>query len=1076
VEHRGLVAETVACPFCATDNPERAKFCLECGRPLTGGPPGVSESRRIVTVLFSDIVGSTALGEALDPETLRVVMSRYFATMEAILERHGGTVEKFIGDAIMAVFGLRTIHEDDALRAVRAAVDMAEALAALNVDFQAERQVTIATRTGVHTGEVVAGDASARQTLVTGDAVNTAARLEQAAAAGEILIGEPTWRLVRDRVRTESIPAIGAKGKAAPVVAFRLLGVDLEADRRTLSPTEPLIGRAAELVLLKVAFDRVVAQRQVERVIVLGDAGVGKSHLIAEFLARASARATILRGHCLPYGEGITYWPIREIVLAAADVKDDDPAGMAAGKVADLVRDAEDGHLIGASLAGAIGLSAQPIRREEVFWAVRRMLEHLAATRPLIVLIEDLHWAEATLLELIDQVQSLIRDASVLVLCTGRPELADLAPEWRRSAPRSTTIELGGLPADAVAHLLDSLPGGRTIPATLRERIVASAEGNPLFVTEMVGMLVDDGLLAIGGDTATALDPGSVRIPPTIQALLAARVDRLPDTERGLSQRASIVGRVFGQDAVLELTPPDARPGIVNDLLGLIRRDLIEAETPDLDVVDAYRFRHVLIRDAAYDALRKTDRADLHRRFADWLERTAADRLAEYQEIVGYHLASAYRYKTELRELGPLTDELGDRAAGHLHVGARRARDRGDSAAALSLCGQAEALPIADSRRRAGVLLDEGLAASDVGQLSEAGRCAQEALRIALDIADLAAAARARLLRLDIWSVDGTFAALDPKVVAELEAARMDADASGDPRALAEAWFSMSIYSWADGRPTESAAEVRTATGYARAAGDLRLVAELERNALVMTFAGPSPATEVMTQALALMDRSAAYPTVRAEVEEILALSEAMLDRFEDAHRDVDRSIATLGALAQFGAQVNARTHKAWILRLAGDLPGCEAVLRAAVADAVALGDRSLESFASCRLTEALVNQGRYDEAEGPLSVAERDPVGATDTRIVGARARIRAARGDAGAATDVDTLLAMVAERPWPNVRTEAYIDAAYAMASLGSRSTAAAYAREALRLCQAKGNIPLARRTQALVDGLDHGWSPSA
>ncbi len=1069
------MADTVACPFCATDNPERAKFCFECGRPLTGGAPATAavaaESRRIVTVLFSDIVGSTALGESLDPETLRIVMSRYFATMEAILERHGGTVEKFIGDAIMAVFGLRTIHEDDALRAVRAAVDMAEALAALNVDFQAERQVTIATRTGVHTGEVVAGDPSARQTLVTGDAVNTAARLEQAAAAGQILIGEPTWRLVRDRVRAESVPAIGAKGKAAPLVAFRLLGVDVPADGATVRPTEPLIGRTAELVLLEVAFGRVLALRETERVIVLGDAGVGKSHLIAEFLAGASRRATILRGHCLPYGDGITYWPIREIVLSAANVRGDDPATVAAGKVADLVADAEDGRLIGASLAGAIGLNAESVRREEVFWAVRRTFEHLAATRPLIVLVEDLHWAEATLLELIDQVQSLTRDASLLLLCTGRPELADLAPEWRRSAPRSTMIELGGLPADAVVRLLDGLAGGRTIPAALREQIVASAEGNPLFVTEMVGMLVDDGVLAVGGDTGPALDPGSVRIPPTIQALLAARVDHLPDPERGLTQRASIVGRVFGEDAVLELTPPDARPGVVDDLLGLIRRDLIEAEASDLDVGDAYRFRHVLLRDAAYEALRKTDRADLHRRFADWLERTASDRLAEYQEIVGYHLASAYRYRTELRELGPLTDELGDRAAGHLHLGARRARDRGDSAAAFSLCGQAEALPIADPRRRASVLLDEGLAAFDIGRLPEAGRCAEEALRIAASAADLAAAARARLLRLDLWIADGTLGATDPKVLSELEAARMEADASADPGALAETWFSMSGYSWSDGRPTESAAEVRTAIGYARAAGDVRLVAELERNALVMTFAGPSSATEVMTRARELADRTAAYPTVRAEVEEILAVSEAMLDRFEEARRDIDRSIATLGALAQFGAQVNALTHKAWVLRLAGDLPGCEAVLRAAVADAAALGDRSLESFASCRLAEAMVNQGRYDEAEAPLAVAERDPIGATDTRIVGARARIRAAQGDAGAVADVETLLAMVADRPWPNVRAEAYIDAAHAMASLGSRSTAATYAREALRLCQAKGNIPLSRRTQALVDDLDQG-----
>ena len=515
-----------ACPGCGVDNPERARFCLECGLPLAPARPEVHGSRRTVTVLFSDIVGSTALGELLDPEAVHIVVSSYFDAMRAVIERHGGTVEKFIGDAIMAVFGLPTVHEDDALRAVRAALEMQATLAALNVRLSAERGVTIMTRTGLNTGEVLAGDPSARQTLVTGDAVNTAARLEQAAGAGEIVLGMATWRLVRDVVTVESIPAIEAKGKAEPLPAVRLLSVHRGATRpdRTAAP---LVGRDGDLEHLRIWFERVAAKRRPALVTVIGPAGVGKSRLVAEFVAGLDDRATVLKGRCLSYGDGITYWPLREVLHAAAGIRDDDSPEEGGAKLARLLRDDVDRPLLAARLASAIGLSAASFPQDELFWAVRRTLEDLAAERPLVLVLEDIHWAEPTLLDLVEHVVDQASGAPILLVCPARPELVDTAAGWMADRANSTMIVLEGLPPGAMSQLLDSLPGGPDVPPHLRERILATAEGNPLFVEEMVRMLVEDGI--IGGEAdggARVLD--EVRVPPTIQALMAARIDRLP--------------------------------------------------------------------------------------------------------------------------------------------------------------------------------------------------------------------------------------------------------------------------------------------------------------------------------------------------------------------------------------------------------------------------------------------------------------------------------------------------------------------------------------------------------------------
>jgi class 3 adenylate cyclase len=420
------------CAACGVENPDIARFCLACGTQLAEARPP-QETRKVVTIVFSDLKGSTSLGEALDSEALREVMTRYFDAMRGELERHGGVIEKFIGDAVMAVFGLPRLHEDDALRAVRAAAGMQAALEALNHELQLVYGVQLANRTGVNTGEVVAGDPTSGQRLVTGDAVNVAARLEQAAGEREVLLGELTYRLVRDDVEVEEVEPLELKGKSEPVPAYRLVGVRQSSDASTRR-TAPLVGREHELGVLETALDDAVSSSSCRLVTVVGDAGVGKSRLTSEFLAASRKRALTVSGRCLPYGDGITFWPVAEAVKSLAGIVNEDSATEVRSKLAALADPAGEG--VTARLASALGASVEPFPVEELFWSVRRLLSHLAAERPVIFVVEDIHWAEPTMLALVEHLVQACT-APVLVLCPTRPELLEESPEWSTGARSS---------------------------------------------------------------------------------------------------------------------------------------------------------------------------------------------------------------------------------------------------------------------------------------------------------------------------------------------------------------------------------------------------------------------------------------------------------------------------------------------------------------------------------------------------------------------------------------------------------------------------------------------------------------
>jgi class 3 adenylate cyclase len=546
------------CASCGADNPDVARFCLACGKPLE--PTASGDVRKVVTVLFSDVTGSTSLGERLDPESLRQVMARYFDEMKQALEAHGGTVEKFIGDAVMAVFGIPTLHEDDALRAVRAAVEMRQRLARLNQDLERDRGITIVTRTGLNTGEVVAGDPSTGQTLVTGDAVNVAARLEQAAQPGEILIGEDTHRLLREAVVAEPVEPLALKGKEQRVAAYRLQEVlpGAEAVRRHLD--SPMIGRDRQLALMKQAFEASVEDRACQLFTVIGSPGVGKSRLVQEFVASVAGRSTVLRGRCLPYGEGITYWPVAQMVQEAASITSQDSAPAAEAKLATLIvepeRDAVSERLLqaiglsrgggagrgdrlgvpqaggvpGPGPSGGAGVRRHPLGRAHPARPDRSrrrlvagVLHHAGLHRPPGAAGRPVRVGRGQAQRHHDPARA--PHGAGLRAAGGEPPGHDPAPVGRQVPHRRGR---GGEPAvrragPVHAHRRRPAPPGR------RPRIPTA-------------------------------DLATIPIPPTIQALLAARLDRLGKPERQVIERASVVDKAFYLGAVSHLAPEPVRP------------------------------------------------------------------------------------------------------------------------------------------------------------------------------------------------------------------------------------------------------------------------------------------------------------------------------------------------------------------------------------------------------------------------------------------------------------------------------------------------------------------------------------
>ncbi len=918
------------CASCGHELPEGAKFCLECGASVAPAR-APREQRKTVTILFCDVAGSTELGESTDPEALRTLLARYFQRMKEIVERHGGSVEKFVGDAVMAVFGVPVVHEDDALRAVRAALEMKEALPELG----------IRGRIGVNTGEVVTGT---EERLATGDAVNVAARLEQAAEPGEVLIGAETVRLVRDAVELGDERQLELKGKSARVAAYPLQAVVGEAQRRF---DFPIVGRERERRALDDAWERVRSERSCHLFTILGAAGVGKSRLTAEFLGGLESVA-VVRGRCLSYGEGITYWPLVEVVIQLGR-RPSDPRAAAA-------------------IASLFGETEEPATADEIAWAFRKLLEESA---PVVCVFDDLHWAEPTFLDLVDHVADWSRDAPILLACIARPELLDRRQTWAGGKLNATTVLLEPLTAEETDELIERLLGDAQLDEALLGRIREAAEGNPLFVEQMLAMVAES-------------PNGDVVVPPTIQALLAARLDQLDPSERGVLERGAVEGKIFHRGGVEALAPEE--PDVPTKLMALVRKELVRPDRTQLTGDDAFRFRHLLIRDAAYDGLPKSARAELHERFAAWLESRGAD-LIELDEILGYHLEQAHRYRVELGMAGRETDDLARRAAERLGAAAERAALRHDATASIALYERSLALgpdvPLAFERQLR--LIRVRLEAGDL----------QRALGEAHDLIEQARRAgdRPRELRATLMRARVSYLA-DPRAIDEfgplVEEALETFAAIPDDAGLADAWSVASAVHHAAlrWRPVKEALE--RMLEHAERSGD-RLLSEEARSRLLSAYLyGPFPVEESIAWYRANPTEHPFFLANLAQLESMRGnIGLAREAYLEARQKGKERGQLLLAASVTMEAAECELT--------AGDPQRAADIALEGVAELESLGEHGWLSTVAGHAAEALLRLGRDEDA---WSMTERaEAAGAPDDVITQllirqVRAKILARRG----------------------------------------------------------------------------------
>src|SRR3954452_1910402 len=534
-----------ACPGCNEQAPAAARFCPVCGTALFAAP--MPEGlRKVVTIVFCDLVGSTRLAEELDLEKLRQVLARYFDAMSEVLMRHEGTILQFIGDAVLAVFGVPAVHEDDAVRAVRAAADMRSALRELNEQLDLRWGVRLQARTGIATGEVIAASSADGEAVVTGEAVNVATGLQQAAPSGEILIGARTMDLVRGSVLVQAVEPLAVKGLSQPVQAFRLL--DVAGRDRSVSPglrSGELVGREGELRELRAAFDRAPGARTCHLITVAGPAGIGKTRMARDFVGSLGDAATVVTGRCLSYGQGLTFWPLRDVVNELAGTEDGDSPDEVVARVARLLPADDDQAVVAERVAGALGVVQSTAYPAETFWAVRKLLEAVARERPLVIVLEDIQWAEPTFLELIEYLPSAIGELPVVIIAVTRAELFESRPDFAARIPGAVRLELQALGEPESRALVERLVGERGMAAELSNRVVASAEGNPLFVEELVRMMIEERRLEE--------DVPAPSMPATIHAVLAARLDRLDSDERAIVRAAAVIGRSFGDEAALLL-------------------------------------------------------------------------------------------------------------------------------------------------------------------------------------------------------------------------------------------------------------------------------------------------------------------------------------------------------------------------------------------------------------------------------------------------------------------------------------------------------------------------------------------
>jgi predicted ATPase/class 3 adenylate cyclase len=1031
----------------------------------------VERFRRNLTVVFSDVIGSTTLGEQLDPETLSHVMSDYFHAMKPVIERHGGHVAKFVGDAVMAVFGLPELHEDDALRAVRSAVEMQEALAELNPLLEAKWGVTISARTGICTGEVAGEGFAPESNFVVGDGANVAARLQQAASAGEILLAETTHRLVRGAVKTELLPPLDLKGRAEPITVFRLLEVVTQDEPAPRRFEAPMVGRQDDLAQLQWAFRRAVEERECRLVTVLGSAGVGKSRLAHEFVSTLGDTPTLLQGRCLPYGDGITFWPLAEMVKQVSAIEEHDSSEAAKTRLEAKLRPYSDAPAVAQRIAELTGLAEASGGAEDAFWAVRMLFESLAGEQPLIAVFEDVHWAEPTMLELIEYLAGNAVGQPILLLCLARPELTDARPGWGEGRGRRTLIDLDPLNSAECDRLIVEILGETGVSPGVRDRIGEAAEGNPLFVEQMVSMLIDEGLLQPeDGRWVVKGDLSAISVPDSIQALLAARLDRLTAPERAVIGRAAVVGQVFYLNAVEELAPPDLRTRLGGIVMSLVRKGLIRPDRSDLGAEDAFRFHHLLVRDAAYAGLSKEARADLHEQVARWLEARMGERVSEYGEILGYHLEQAYRY---LSELGPVDErgrEIALRASEYLADAGWRASARWDVPAGVMLRSRALALMGSDDVRRPQLLAELGDALLWRGRFDEAEAALGEALELARRSGDRRTETLAQLSRLRLrFQVDpgADYAELE----AEAEQAAEMFESAADHVGAAQAWHVVYWARYGLCRLVRAREAAERALEHAqRARADYPY---LDRLGLIaaMLF-GPTPASEALSEGERIAQGMRGHLTAEAVALCFLGQLRALLDEPQLARELILQGVSRRQDLGDLPGASMARAEGLgyYVEMLRGNWTAAEPELRSGYDALEAIGDKNYLSTVAGWLAHCLYAQDRLEEAEDFAQTCRETAAASWIVSQVlwrGASAMLHARRGQIEEGERLAReAVALALETDRVDSQTDSLMDLAEVMRIAGRWDEMATAVRDALERYEAKEVLSALPRTRRVLD----------
>ena len=996
---------------------------------------GVPQARRPVTVLCVALQVAPSSGVTLDPETHGVVNEHVVSGLTAVLERHGGKLAASDSEHLMGVFGVTTLHEDDALRAVRASLEAREALTAEAGTLPRHYRANLAYRFGLATGEALVGGPGPLG--FAGDVGVRAVMLAEAAGDGEILISHQTQQLAAGAIETDSAGPDRFLLRSVHA-GLRPLAVRLDA---------PLVGRGEEMRRLQVAYARATRERLTMTVTVTGEAGLGKTRLVQEFAASLGREARVLTGRCLHYGEGITFWPLQEVVRQAGD--GDSPESIKA-----LLDGEPDATSVAEQLHRALGPGNQgSTGAAEIFWAARRFLEALARRRPVLVVFEDLHWAEPTFLDLVESLGLQAGRSPIVVVGIARPELLDHRPAWAAEADRATSIYLTPLGENSAASLLDSLSADHRITPSTRARLIDTAGGNPLYLEQLAVSLSEQK----GSDIRPVL-------PPTLQALLSARLQRLGPGASSVLVRAAIVGKDFGEREIRELLPAEARAPLSRNLQTLVAKGLVQRGPPGRGPDEEYSFRHILILEAAYRSIPKSLRAELHHRYANWLE-GLSDPFPGRSEILGYHLEQSVRYRTELWLADPESAALSHRAAEHLETAGGAAHDRGDDVAAVNLLDRAAALLPGDDPALGRLYTSLGTALTEAGQLEKAKATLDHAQRITAANGDARQHAHARVQALLLGlELDPDGAATEiPRSLPEL---RREFDQCLDDLGICRTWQVEAALHWNHARSGAAEYAWHRAAEYARKLNDRRQLADILAWLASAALWGPTPAQEGIRRCQDYLDEIGNHPFGKAVILNHLAGLYAMQDDVAAAQATLSSAKRLLNAL---GPTISAAITQpaAFVAMLADDPATAEKHLRLEYDFFDRMGERRLLASTSAELARAIAAQGqdRYDEAAHLIAISREAAAGedpsaeafsrALSARILADRGRYREAEELARSAE------ALAAQTDFLSQHADILLDLARVLAAADRITEAHATAARAVDLYQRKGNLPGARES---------------